>query len=111
MNVDINYMHSLQKEYLGTTKAINNLTPLVSVCISTYQHAKYIGQCLDGILMQKTNFLFEIVLGKDESTDRTRQICIKYAEKFPDKIKLYLRDRKLTALYVGVSIRFLLEGR
>ncbi|MFW5983238.1 MAG: glycosyltransferase family 2 protein, partial [bacterium] len=62
--------------------------PLVSVCVQTYQHAKYIEQCLDGILMQKTSFPFEVLLGEDESTDGTREICIEYAKKHPDKIRL-----------------------
>lgn len=68
--------------------------PLVSVLIQTYQHANFIKQCLDGILMQQTNFPFEIILGEDESTDGTREICKAYSEKYPDKINLFLRSRK-----------------
>lgn len=68
--------------------------PLVSVCVMTYQHAAFIDECLEGILMQKTNFPFEILLGEDASTDRTREICIEYAERFPKKIKLYLHHRE-----------------
>ena len=71
-----------------------NETPVVSVCVVTYQHKDFIRSCLDGILMQKTNFPFEIILGEDESTDGTREICKAYAEKYPDKIKLFLRSRK-----------------
>lgn len=44
--------------------------------------------------MQKTSFPFEIILGEDESRDGTREICKAYAEKHPDKIKLFLRSRK-----------------
>src|SRR5690606_4409195 len=68
--------------------------PVVSVCVQTYQHAPYIRECLDSILMQKTDFPFEILLGEDESSDGTREICIEYAEKFPDKIKLFLHRRE-----------------
>ena len=46
--------------------------PLVSVCVQTYQHVNYIKQCLDGILMQKTKFAYEVLLGEDESNDGTR---------------------------------------
>ena len=67
--------------------------PLVSVSVVTYNHEKYISECLDGILMQKTDFPFEILLGEDESTDGTRDICIEYAKQYPDKIKLYLHSR------------------
>lgn len=69
-------------------------TPLVSISVVTYQHKNYIKQCLDGILMQQTNFHFEIILGEDESKDGTREICKEYVEKNPDKIKLFLRSRK-----------------
>lgn len=69
-------------------------TPLVSVCVQTYQHANYIKECLDSILIQKTDFEFEILLGEDESTDGTREICLEYAEKYPDKIRLFLHSRK-----------------
>ncbi|WP_417857399.1 glycosyltransferase family 2 protein [Xanthomarina gelatinilytica] len=68
--------------------------PLVSVVVSTYNHHKYIDDCLKGILMQQTTFHFEIILGEDESNDGTREICLTYAEKHPDKIKLFLRSRK-----------------
>ena len=68
--------------------------PIVSVCVQTYQHVNYIKNCLDGIINQQTNFSFEILLGEDASYDETREICLKYAEKFPDKIKLFLHHRE-----------------
>ncbi|MFG6687623.1 glycosyltransferase [Mariniflexile sp. HNIBRBA6329] len=73
---------------------MNSLNPLVSVCVQTYQHVNYIKQCLDGILMQETTFPIEVILGEDESNDGTREICMDYANKYPDKIKLFLRSRK-----------------
>ncbi len=79
-------------EYLGETKEVNlqqNL--LVSVCIPTFQHSKYIEECIDSVLSQKTDFPFEILIGEDDSTDGTREICVRYAEKHPDKIRLFLR--------------------
>lgn len=69
-------------------------TILVSVCVQTYQHVSFIKECLDGILMQKTNFSFEVVVGEDESSDGTREICLEYANKYPDKIRLFLRSRE-----------------
>lgn len=68
--------------------------PVVSVCVQTYQHCDYIKKCLDGILMQQTNFPFEILLGEDNSTDETREICLGYAKRNPEKIKLFLHHRK-----------------
>ncbi|MFL1012240.1 glycosyltransferase family 2 protein [Flavisericum labens] len=71
-----------------------NSVPLVSVCVQTYQHVNYIKSCLDGILMQQTTFPFEVILGEDESSDGTRDICIEYTEKHSDRIRLFLRSRK-----------------
>lgn len=68
--------------------------PLVSVCVQTFQHKNFIKECLDGILMQKTNFRVEILLGDDESNDGTREICLNYAEEHPDKIRLFLHHRE-----------------
>ena len=80
-----------------------NKCPLVSVSVITYQHGKFIKQCLDSILSQITSFDFEILLGEDGSTDGTREICIDYANKYPDKIKLFLHDQDERDPKNGVS--------
>jgi len=64
------------------------------VCILTYQHAPFIRECLDSVLMQQTDFPFEIILGEDESTDGTREICAEYARNYPDRVRLFLRSRR-----------------
>lgn len=66
----------------------------VSVRIITYNHGPFIRQAIDSVLMQKTNFDFEIVIGEDGSTDGTREITQEYAARHPEKIKLLLNDRK-----------------
>jgi len=81
-------------EFLGSGKQADGITPLVSVVVLTYNQKDYIAECLDGILIQKVNFPIEIVLGEDESTDGTREICIEYAEKHPEIIRLFLRREK-----------------
>ena len=65
----------------------NSDKPLVSVRCITYNHESYIAQALDGFLMQKTNFPFEIVVHDDASTDRTADIIREYEKKFPKIIK------------------------
>ena len=68
--------------------------PKVSVCIQTYNHAPYIAQALDSVLMQETDFEVEIIVGEDESQDGTREICIEYERRHPDRIRLFLRSRE-----------------
>ena len=67
---------------------------MISILVQTYNHDEYIEKCLDSILTQKTNFNFEILLGEDSSSDRTRAICLKYARNYSDKIRLFLHDEK-----------------
>lgn len=69
--------------------------PLVSICSITYNHAPYIRQCLEGFLMQKTNFPFEVIINDDCSTDGTTEILREYAEKYPDIIKPIYHDENL----------------
>lgn len=60
---------------------------LVSVCCAAYNHSAYIRQCLDGFMMQKTNFRFEVLIHDDASTDGTQDIIREYEMKYPDIIK------------------------
>lgn len=69
--------------------------PVVSVCMITYNHEKFIAQAIESVLMQKTNFDFELVIGEDFSIDRTREICISYKRKYPEKINLILNEKNL----------------
>lgn len=61
--------------------------PMVSICCITYNHEPYIRQCLEGFVMQKTNFKFEAIVHDDASTDHTADIIREYAAKYPDIIK------------------------
>ena len=49
---------------------------------------------MDSLLNQKTNFDYEILIGEDCSDDSTREICIDYANRFPEKIRLFLHNRE-----------------
>ena len=68
--------------------------PAVSVCVQAYQQAPFIRECLDSILAQKTDFHFEVIIGDDDSTDGTREICQQYAGEKPGMIRLFLRNEQ-----------------
>lgn len=62
--------------------------PLVSVCMTAYNHAPYIARAIEGVLRQRTSFGVELILGEDCSTDNTLSICREYAERYPDRVRL-----------------------
>lgn len=71
---------------------MNRSDTMVSVCCITYNQEKYISEALDGFLMQKTDFDYEILIGDDCSTDGTRNIIEDYCSRYPDRIKLVTKE-------------------
>lgn len=67
--------------------------PVVSVLVFTYNQERYISQCVEAILSQKTDFDFEILISDDCSTDRTPEICKNYQQKYPRQIRLNLQEQ------------------
>jgi glycosyltransferase involved in cell wall biosynthesis len=61
----------------------------------TYNHEQYITQAVASALAQQTTFDFEIVIGDDCSTDATRTILIGFQQRYPDRIRLLLRDSNI----------------
>lgn len=72
--------------------------PLVTVLITTYNQERYIGKAIDSVLAQETDFPFELYISEDCGTDGTRAILQDYARRFPDIIRLNLREKN-----VGIS--------
>lgn len=61
--------------------------PKVSVCVATYNHERYIRDCLLSVLTQSRNDGLEVLVGDDASTDRTPEIIREIAEKYPGIVK------------------------
>lgn len=64
---------------------------MVSVYCLAYNCEKYIKDCLEGFVKQKTNFKYEVIVHDDASTDNTANIIKEYADKYPDIIKPILQ--------------------
>lgn len=73
-------------------------TPLVSICCISYNHERYIKDALDGFVMQKTNFPFEIVISDDCSKDATRDIITEYKAKHPTLIRDVSPEKNMGAI-------------
>ena len=85
--------------------------PLVSICLITYKHEKYIGQAIDGILMQEVNFPYEIIIADDFSTDQTRKIILDYKNRFPEIIKTIFQIENVGAGRNFVDLINAAEGK
>ena len=59
-------------------------TPVVSIVCEVFNHEPYLRKCLDGFVMQETDFPFEILVHDDASTDRSADIIREYEAKYPD---------------------------
>jgi len=64
----------------------------IAVCIVTYNHEKYISQAIESVLVQETDAPFTIFIGEDFSTDKTREICLEYKNKYPEIFELILSE-------------------
>lgn len=65
-----------------------NEHPKVSVCIPSYNHARFLPAALDSVLAQ-THRDFEIVLTDDGSTDDSLQIAESYAARHPSLMRVF----------------------
>lgn len=83
-----------------------NKSILVSICCITYNHERFIRQCLDGFLMQKTGFEFEILIHDDASTDGTAHIIREYEQKYPDIIKPIYQNENQYSKGIPISITY-----
>lgn len=77
---------SYSDDFVELERSIEQL-PKVSICCTTYNHELFLRDCLEGFLLQKTDFTFEILIHDDASTDHTAKIIKEYQDKFPNLIK------------------------
>lgn len=87
---------------------------MVSVCVLSYNHEKYLRQCLDGIFMQEVSFPIEVRVHDDASTDRSQEIINEYQQRYPDILKPILQSENQYSKGGGILNKFLLplcEGK
>ena len=83
------------------------IKPLVSISCITFNQVNYIKQCLNGFLMQKTNFGYEILIHDDCSNDGTKEIIEDYVEKYPNLIRpIYQTENQYSQGVRGMMVRY-----
>lgn len=82
------------------------LKPLVSISCTAYNHEPFIRQTIEGFLIQKTNFSYEILIHDDASTDKTADVIREYEAKYPDIIKPIYQKENQHSKKVRISASF-----
>lgn len=72
------------------------------VWMVTYNHENYLPEAIESVLAQETNFNFKLFIGEDNSKDNTRNICLQYKEKYPQKIELFLHNPNIGTAPNGI---------
>lgn len=83
----------------------------VSVICPTYNHERYLRDCLDSLLAQETDFAYEILVGDDASTDATPRILQEYAELHPHRIVAILRPQNIGPVANAADLLRRAKGR
>lgn len=84
---------------------------ILTICVSTYNHGRFINKCLDSILKQVVNFTYEIVISDAGSTDNTVLILKDYEKNNPDKIILLIPNKRNNLLENIINLIPHLKGK
>ncbi len=80
--------------------------PLVSICVTTYNHAAYLRGALDSFLRQRCDFPYEILVHDDVSTDGTIEILREYAQRYPGIVKPLFEEENQYSKGVPINETF-----
>lgn len=69
--------------------------PRVSVCIATYNHERYIHDCIMSVVAQANDVPLEILIGDDRSSDQTEEIVHRLAARFPDVVRYFRHENRM----------------
>lgn len=72
---------------------MTQMDPLVSVCVPTYNYARFLPDCIESVL-QQTFAEWELVITDDRSDDDTAELVHRYAKSEP-RIRYIINERRL----------------
>jgi hypothetical protein len=94
---------------MSSSDVIAPSAPKVSVILQAYNHAPFVAQAIEGVLMQRVSFPFELIVADDASTDGTREAVLEYAASHSDRIRPVFPEANLGAN--EMFLRALAEAR
>jgi len=78
---------------------------VLSIIMPVYNHEAYVRQAIESILMQKTDFAYEVLIGEDWSPDGTRQVLQNMEKTLPECFHIYYREKNL-GMYGNITDLF-----
>ena len=66
----------------------------VSIIVPLYNSEKFIHNCVWGFINQETNYMWELILVNDGSTDNTLAVAQNYQQEYPDRIVVIDQDNR-----------------
>ena len=85
----LNGVYPAHKAEIYTNNILHNDLDL-SIIIPVYNQEKYIEECLNSVLTQKTKYKFETIVINDGSTDHTGELL----EKYKDRVVLRTQENR-----------------
>jgi len=83
---------------------------LVAVQCLVYNHEPYLRQCLDGFVMQQTDFRFVVIVHDDCSTDNSAALIKEYATKYPHLFHTILQPKNLYSQGISPTKEFVIPA-
>lgn len=84
---------------------------MLSIVVTTYGHEIFIREALDSILMQKTTFRYEVLVGEDASPDSTKDILQEYEKKHPEIFTMFYREKNMGTHDNGWDLSLRCKGK
>ena len=95
--------------YIIRSSAVN---PILQIEMLGYNHDKYLAQAIESVLMQKTDYTYEIVIHEDCSTDRSLSIALEYQKQYPDRIMVIHWNHNVYKTRQGLFVKqYLLKAK
>ena len=102
VNLDVNQAFSIIKKtgynfldiYPSVFESLSESSKDLSIVIPVYNSERYLSQCLESILNQKTKYDYEVICVNDGSTDNSLEILNRYLEKSCGKLIVINQDNK-----------------